>query len=134
MSKKNNDLASKPLIALPPPPPRFTLSEWYLHNKQRFRLTEDQNLLAERILEESERVRDNIKEILDYNRESTEMRMKEKVKDIEFVKGEIERSRTVIQIEMEALSAYKERIQDGLQSLRNVGKARTQKCCILRYA
>lgn len=128
----SRDLASKPLIALPPPPARFTLEEWHIHNRQRFRITEDQNLLSERILEESERVRDNINEVLDYNRESTEMRMKEKINDIEFVKNEIERSRVIIQVEMEALGAYKERIQDALQSLRNVGKTRTQKCCILR--
>lgn len=133
MCSNIQNLASKALVALPPPPERFTYDEWYRQIGHKFRVADDQTLLSDRILEESTRVIENIKEKLDSNKELTELKMREKVLDIEFVKGEIERSRTVIQVEMEALGAFKERIQDALNSIRMTGKARTQKCCILRY-
>ncbi|KAK6625310.1 hypothetical protein RUM43_005604 [Polyplax serrata] len=132
MCSNIQNLASKALVALPPPPERFTYDEWYRQIGHKFRVADDQTLLSDRILEESTRVIENIKEKLDSNKELTELKMREKVLDIEFVKGEIERSRTVIQVEMEALGAFKERIQDALNSIRMTGKARTQKCCILR--
>lgn len=128
------NLSNKAVVALPPPPCRFSYDEWCRHNFQSLRVADDKNLLADRILEESARVIENIKEKCDVNKELTELRMKEKVLDIEFVKTEIEKSRTVIQVEMEALGAFKERIQDALNSVRSVGKARTQKCCIMRYS
>lgn len=126
------NLGTRAVVALPPPPARFTYEEWHRQIIQKFRAADNQTLLADRILEESTRVIENVKEKVDSNKELTELRMKEKVFDIEFVKGEIERSRTVLQTELEALAVFKERIQDALNSLRSTGKTRTQKCCILR--
>lgn len=48
--------ADKQLELVPPPPPRFTLTEWYLNNRQRYRQAENQQHLADRILAECDRV------------------------------------------------------------------------------
>lgn len=48
--------AQRAMEAVPPPPARFTLTEWYLNNRQRYRQAEDQQHLAERILGECDRV------------------------------------------------------------------------------
>lgn len=47
-------LAQEALIALHPPPTRYTISEWYLNANQRIRTCEDQQQLAERILAQSD--------------------------------------------------------------------------------
>lgn len=48
--------AQRAIEAVPPPPARFTLTEWYLNNRQRYRQAEDQQHLAERIRGECDRV------------------------------------------------------------------------------
>lgn len=50
-----NNLACQALIGLPPPPARFTLDEWSLNNREKIRIVNDQQLLADSVLEESER-------------------------------------------------------------------------------
>ncbi|KAL0272150.1 UNVERIFIED_CONTAM: hypothetical protein PYX00_005229 [Menopon gallinae] len=132
MNANVNKIAGKPVMALPPPPCRYTEEEWYNHTIARFRLAEDQNLLADRILEDSARVIDNVREKLEKNKEQTEMRMKEKIRDLEFARNEIENSRKILNVELEALGAFKERIQDALQSIRISAKRITEKCCVLR--
>ena len=133
MSRANvRNFSGRAVLALPPPPERFTYDEWQQQTTQKFRSADDQALLSDRILEESARVIDNINEKLDKNKEITELKMKERVGDIEFLRNEVERSRTVIQVELEALNAFKERIRDALNSIKNIGKTRTQRCCILR--
>lgn len=132
MTSNVNKIAAMPVLAIPPPPPRYSEDEWYKHTLARLRLAEDQNLLADRILEDSSRTIDTVKEKLDKNREKTEMKMREKITDIEFAKSEIENSRNVLQVELDALAAFKERIQDALRSVRSSGKRIAEKCCVLR--
>lgn len=129
---KKSMLARKSLIALQPPPPRFTMKEWELHNKQRFRMAEDQSLLAERLMEESERIRESVSEYLQKSKEETDMRLKERISDIEFMKEEIDCARANIQRELEALGLYKERIQDGIKSIKSNALGIVQKCVLLR--
>lgn len=59
--------AQKSLEALPQPPARFTMTEWYLNNRQRYRQAEDQQHLAERILSECDRVRDEVTLLFTYS-------------------------------------------------------------------
>jgi tektin-1 len=50
------NLARVNLIAIPPPPERFSQLDWHLSLRERFRLADDQHQLADRIICEAERL------------------------------------------------------------------------------
>lgn len=50
-------LFEKQLVIVPKPPSRFTMEEWYLNNNIRTRTCLDQQQLADKILDEADRVR-----------------------------------------------------------------------------
>lgn len=43
-------LANENLEAIPPPPAKYTLDDWYFDVRQKYRRTEDQQQLADRVL------------------------------------------------------------------------------------
>lgn len=49
------DLAYQTMVGVPPPPARFTHHEWNLNNREKLRVINNQQQLADNILEESER-------------------------------------------------------------------------------
>ncbi|XP_067011014.1 tektin-1 [Anabrus simplex] len=120
------------MLAVPPPPPRFTLSEWYLSTRQRYRTAEDQHQLAERIMAESDRVRNQTDDATKLNKTEVDRRLAERIKDIEFRKGELEKQRAEACKEEEALVTYKERILDAMESLKETALKICKKCVTFR--
>lgn len=127
-----DDLASKALIVIPPPPARFTLSEWYLNNRVRYRCTLDQQQLAERVLTECERIREKTSEISKLNKADTDHCLNQRIEEIEFRKRETEKQRKDVVLEIDALITYKERIMDAMQSIKDEALRICKKCIILR--
>ncbi|XP_022914995.1 tektin-1 [Onthophagus taurus] len=130
--KPTQTLYTNNVVAVPPPPPRFSLNEWYLNNRQRYRACEDQQALADKILAECERVRDEVKERTLLNKREVDHKINEKIQDIEFNKHEIDRQRKVVCSEIECLTLYKERIMDAMASLKDQSMRICKKCLIFR--
>ncbi|KAJ4434396.1 hypothetical protein ANN_22956, partial [Periplaneta americana] len=78
------------LVIVPPPPSRFTLSEWYLNNRHRYKTAEDQQQIAERVIAESDRLRELIADATKLNKIEVDTRLEERIKDTEHLKKENE--------------------------------------------
>lgn len=122
----------RPPEIAPPPPLKFSLHQWHLNNRHRYRCSEAQQELADRLLNESQRVCELSSEKVRNNKEETDHRLKEKIEDIEFRKKELLRIRKEVLLEIDALSIYKERIMDALSSVRKNAFVICEKCLILR--
>lgn len=125
-------LAEQALICMPPRGAKFTISEWRLSNDQRCRNTEDQQQLADRILGECERVREETAERALIMKETSDHRIQERIGDIEFNKNELQVQRKEICLELEALGVYKTRLLDCLASLQTNALNICRKCLMLR--
>ncbi|XP_034182718.1 tektin C [Osmia lignaria lignaria] len=119
-------------IVVPPPTLKFSLNEWHLVNRYRYRCSEAQQELAERLLNESQRVCECSTEKARNNKEETDYRIKEKLEDIEFRKKELLRIRKEVLLESDALLIYKERIMDALSSVKKNALVVCEKCLIFR--
>ncbi|OAD60193.1 Tektin-1, partial [Eufriesea mexicana] len=117
---------------VPPPPLKFTLHQWHLNNHHRYRCSEAQQELADRLLNESQRVCELSSETVRNNKEETDHKLKEKIEDIEFHKEELLHIRKDVLLEVDALSMYKERIMDALSSVRKNALVICEKCLIFR--
>ncbi|CAK9809921.1 TEKT1 [Anthophora plagiata] len=117
---------------VPPPPLKFTLHQWHLNNRHRFRCSEAQQELADRLLNESERVCELSTETVQSNKLETDHRIKEKIEDIEFRKRELLRIRKEVLFEIDALLIYKERIMDALSSVKRNALVICENCLIFR--
>lgn len=120
------------MTVVPPPPQRFTLDEWHLNNRYRFRCSEAQQQLADRLLAESDRIRELTTENAKANKAEVDHRLEEKLKDIEFRKEELLRIRKEVLLECDALLVYKERLMDALSSVKRNALVICQKCLIAR--
>ncbi|PZC71225.1 tektin-1 [Helicoverpa armigera] len=125
-------LSEQAIVCMPPRTAKFTLAEWKLSNDQRCRNTEDQQQLADRVLGESGRVRDETAERAEIMKATTDRRIEERIGDIEFNKNELQIQRKEICLELEALSMYKTRLLDCLASLQANALTICRKCLMLR--
>ncbi|XP_030759272.1 tektin-1 [Sitophilus oryzae] len=128
----HTQLKSKSLVVIPPPPARYTLTEWHLNNAYRERCCLDQQQLADSITAECERIKDEVDERVELNRKDTDRKLEERKLDIEFNTGEIKKQRKEVCIEVDNLKTYMERIKDCLESLKKNAQVMCQKCIILR--
>ncbi|XP_024946354.1 tektin-1 [Cephus cinctus] len=131
MSKIKMDMGQS-MVIVPPPPQRFTINEWKLNNRYRYRCSEAQQELADRLLAESDRVCELSAETVKANKEETDHYLKEKLDDIEFRKQELLRVRKEVLLETDALATYKERLMDALSSVKRNALVICEKCLIAR--
>uniref|UniRef100_A0A1B6M9P2 Tektin n=1 Tax=Graphocephala atropunctata TaxID=36148 RepID=A0A1B6M9P2_9HEMI len=124
--------AQRHLEAVPPPPARFTINEWYLNNRQRYRQAEDQQHLAERILAESDRTRDEAEDIVVRNKREVEHHLEVKLADVEFRKKLLELQKKDLEVEVEALKTFRARIEDAQRALSKNAHNICTKCIVLR--
>lgn len=126
--------AQKYLEVVPLPPARFTVTEWHLNNRQRYRQIENQHHLADRVLAECDRVRDETHETVLKNKGEVEHQLEVKLLDIEFRKVQLENQKKEMDIEVEALKTFKLRIEDAQRALSKNALNICTKCIILRYS
>lgn len=132
MAINRTKLVDYALVAVPPPPARFTLSEWHLNNRYRNRICLDQQKLADSVIAESDRLIDVVNEKADLNKRDVDHKLIQKIKDIEFNRDEINKQRKEVCIEIENLNTYMERLQDALHALKEDAMKVCQKCLIMR--
>lgn len=125
-------LSEQAIVCIPPRTSKFTMSEWRLCNDQRSRNTQDQQQLADRILGESFRIREETGERADIMKATVDRRIDERIGDVEFNKNELQIQRNEIYSELEALSVYKIRVLDCLKSLQANALTIVRKCLMLR--
>jgi tektin-1 len=119
--------------AIPQPPPsHFTLNEWYLNNRNRYRTAKDQQHIADRVMAESDRLRDFTSDVTELNKAEVDKRLEEKIIDTEYWKKENEIHKEECCKEEEALLVYKERLMDILEYLKEQALEMCKKCIILR--
>ncbi|KAF5289711.1 hypothetical protein FQR65_LT11765, partial [Abscondita terminalis] len=116
------------------PQQRFTLKDWYSNNKIKCKNSFDQKQLADRILAESEKQVDVIKEITSLNKREIEHQLEERLKQVEFVKEDIIKKRKEVCIEIDDIMAYNERIIDAMTYIKNEALVISKKCSIFREA
>lgn len=130
--KIHTKLVEHALVAVPPPPSRFTLENWHLNNRFRNRICLDQQKLADSTRLDIDRAIEQINEITDLNKKDVDHKLKEKLEDIKFNKNEIELQRKEVCIEIDNLNTYMERIKDCMNALREDALKVVRKCLILR--
>ncbi|XP_048507703.1 tektin-1 [Athalia rosae] len=117
---------------VPPPPQRFTLDEWYRSNRFKYRCSEAQQQLADRLLAESDRVYVLTAESAEANKKEVDHRLDEKLEDIKFRKDELLRVRKEVLLEVDALCVFKERLTDALFSVKKSALIICHKCLMAR--
>lgn len=120
------------LQIIPPPPSRFSLREWYLNNTSHYRAADDQQQLADGILEEGSRMRDETKEVVKTNKDEVDHRIEEKLKNLQYRQHELNKQRKHLCVEIDALDTYMDRMYDCLDHLRKKLVENCQKCISLR--
>lgn len=128
----NSKFMENKLIVVPPPPARFSLDEWYLNNRVKYRFVEDQQQLGERVVIECDRLRENSAELAQLNKDETNHHFKQRIQEIEFRKRETEKIRKEVLLEIEALETYKERIMDAMPYIKTEALRICKKCIIMR--
>ncbi|KAK9892862.1 hypothetical protein WA026_022543 [Henosepilachna vigintioctopunctata] len=116
------------------PPSRYTLEEWNLCNRATSRCCLTQQLIADQVLAECGRIKDLTEEIVRTNKLETDHKLEEKIKDIEFLCGEIRSQRKEVVLELDNLTTFYERIYDALNNIKEGPEAINAKCLMLREA
>lgn len=135
MAESNNlnlKLVHESLVVVPPPPARFTQSEWHLNNAYRNRICLAQQKLADSIKAENNRIIGEIQERTDANRKETDFKLEERIEDIKFAKEEIEKQRKEACLEIGDLLSSIQRIQNCIEGLNKDALQIVKKCIILR--
>ncbi|XP_063366104.1 tektin-1-like [Cydia amplana] len=125
-------LSQQELVCKPPRIAKFTLAEWKLNNDTKSRITTDQQQLADKVLGECQRVREETEDRSKILKATSERRIEERISDVEFNKKELYLQRKEICSELEAMSVYKTRLQDCLASLEQNALNICRKCLMLR--
>ncbi|CAG9832653.1 unnamed protein product [Diabrotica balteata] len=94
--RRQTNLYHQSLVVIPPPPSKFSLSEWHLNNIFRDRICLDQQKLADSVIAENDRAIDEVQDRTDLNKREVDHHLKEKLTDVEFIQSEIEKQRKEI--------------------------------------
>lgn len=128
------NLGKSNIIPSGQPPVRFSLEEWHLSNKHKDRCCLLQQSLADSVLKECSRIIDLTKEISETNKKDVDHKLDEKIKDIEFLQGEIVRQRKEVVTEIDNLTTFFERIFDAIRFIEKGPEPIVRKCFIIREA
>ncbi|XP_060529605.1 tektin-1 isoform X2 [Cylas formicarius] len=132
MESLQSELKKHSLVIYPPPPARYSLTEWHLKNRYRERCCLDQQKLANSIIAEADRLKDELREKTDLNKKESDQKIEERKREIEFNTDEIKRQRKDVCIEIESLKTHMQRIQDCQNAIGRNALEICRKCIILR--
>lgn len=148
-------LASENLAIVSPAPPRFTIDDYVLDARQKNRISQDQQMLADRVLayvlrygfclfqlalqqfstslcSESERIIDETRSSTEKCKLESDYRMRERLDDIRFLLDETKRQKKIGCQEEEALKTYRQRLLNAIKFIKEMGVTICQKCIIMR--
>lgn len=127
----NTKLRDAIVVGVSAPPQRFTLNEWYLNTRHNNRTCDDQLAVVDKMLAECDRIRDEIGERTDLNKNKVDHKLDEKIKDLEFIRREIALQRSEVTKGINSFNLHNDHI---FAILEDVGKSAKmcKECCILR--
>lgn len=113
-------------------PPKYTDEDWDLNNKIKMDLSDAQQKLAERILEDSRKVCGETTETAKSWKCDVDHSLKERMSEINFLVEELNKQKKDCLLEVEALEVYIKRIDAANHFLRESSLAICLKCLTLR--
>uniref|UniRef100_A0A1I8PR47 Tektin n=1 Tax=Stomoxys calcitrans TaxID=35570 RepID=A0A1I8PR47_STOCA len=113
-------------------PPKYSDEDWDFNNKVKLRITCDQERMAERIMEESRRVMDDVNDTTRNWQREVEHQMRERASEIRFLLDELNKQKKTALLEDEALNTYRMRILNAIGFLKEKSLAICQRCLVLR--
>ncbi|GAB0100179.1 Tektin [Sergentomyia squamirostris] len=111
---------------------KFTHKEWTVNNQGKRIVSEQQQELADRVIKESQRLVDEIREKTNQNYGESNHRLDERIIDIKFLRDELERCKAEACVEEEALKTYRMRLSRALAAFREKFLPICQKCLMIR--
>ncbi|KAM7356766.1 tektin C [Cochliomyia hominivorax] len=113
-------------------PPKYTDEDWDFNNKIKFRITCDQERMAERIVEESRRVVDDVNDTTRNWQREVEHHLRERASEIRFLCDELNKQKKTALLEDEALNTYRNRVLNAIGFLKEKSLAICQRCLVMR--
>ncbi|TMW51060.1 hypothetical protein DOY81_003876 [Sarcophaga bullata] len=113
-------------------PPKYSDEDWDYNNKIKFRITCDQERLAERIVEESRRVVDDVNDTTRNWQREVEHHLRERASEIRFLCDELNKQKKTALLEDEALNTYRSRVLNAIEFLKEKSLTICQRCLVLR--
>uniref|UniRef100_A0A1B0G8N2 Tektin n=1 Tax=Glossina morsitans morsitans TaxID=37546 RepID=A0A1B0G8N2_GLOMM len=113
-------------------PPKYSNHDWDYNNKIKFRITCDQERLAERIVEDSRRVVDDVNDTTRNWQREVEHHLRERASEIRFLCDELNKQKKTALLEDEALTTYRNRILNAIGFLKEKSLNICQRCLVLR--
>ncbi|XP_037936189.1 tektin-1 [Teleopsis dalmanni] len=113
-------------------PPKYSHEDWTYNNNIKFRITCDQERLAERVVEESRRTVDERKDTTKNWQREVEHHLRERASEIRFLCDELNRQKKTALLEDEALSVYRDRVLNAIEFLKEKSLAINHRCLLLR--
>lgn len=128
MGRNMNQEALNPITL---PPKKFSVNEWQITHELSNRSCFDQQRYSDSILQESDRLTNMMLEKTKLLKAESNHQLKVRVEEISYHKGEMEKIRKEILLEIESLVVYIDRLEDARSSL---GEAMTicKKCLVIR--
>uniref|UniRef100_A0A1B0CC15 Tektin n=1 Tax=Lutzomyia longipalpis TaxID=7200 RepID=A0A1B0CC15_LUTLO len=111
---------------------KFSHCQWKVNNHGKRIISEQQQELAERIISESDRLVDEIREKTQQNHGESNHRLEERITDIKFLKDELESYKAECCTEEEALKTYRMRVGKALAVFREKYLPICRKCLAIR--
>lgn len=114
------------------PPLQFKPSEWLSHKKDQYCFTKARATEAEKLIAHNDRTQSEVQELIKKNKNETEWLFKGRIKDVDFLRIELEKKRKSVYDELEILEILQERIQDELKCISRNASEIIQKCIDFR--
>ncbi|XP_014224827.1 tektin-1 [Trichogramma pretiosum] len=114
------------------PKPKFTYDDWRYNNAARLYCCDAQQKLAKEVIAKLDTVCKLSTESVKSNRDETNHCLDDRIKEIENCKQELLLIRRELQLEIDALQAYKTRLVDSLKSLKSNALETCNKCLVAR--
>lgn len=97
-------------------PQRFTPDEWKIANKIKHKNAERTRAAGERLIAESDRLDGETREQTDNTLDDVNKKLEQRVKDVKYWKEELESKLDDVFQEIDALEAYKKRVEKAIES------------------
>ncbi|XP_055372964.1 tektin-1 [Condylostylus longicornis] len=113
-------------------PPKYSDSDWEFNNRSKFEMSENQQRNAERVLEESRRMVDEVRDTTETWKREVDHSLHERTTEIKYLVDELNQQKRTGLEEEDALKTYRNRLLRTLQTCRETSLAICQKCIIFR--
>ncbi|XP_046391034.1 tektin-1 [Ischnura elegans] len=117
--------------AVPPPPPRFILQEWYLNYNKRIQNADHEQKISDRVKSEACRLAEDAEDRARANKDEVNKEIGVRIDDLKQLIQELEKSKKEIESDEADLSTFEKRLLNSL-SATEIPLELAKKCLVLR--